>query len=444
MKPSVSPTPRLLVGLAITLLATGIFSWYALHQIQGLRQLQSNIIDRNRKDTLQLLRIQNNLSSLALAMRDMVDGEGGYPLEAWRNEFARIREDLMDGVNIESKLAARPADQEHYLTELINQFWVSSDQAFTIAQQGDPARARRIIANSLQAQQAAMSATVARLLVQNNEGEEQAFASVQRIYGGVERNIYFFVAAMLTVIVATSLSLIYFNRRIFDQLAALSGQKSTLARKLIGVQEEVLRSVSRELHDDFGQILTAIGVMLGRAEKKGLPADSPLRSDVDEVREIVQSALEKTRSLSQALHPAILDDYGLEKAMDRFVPAFEKQTGISVEFSKQGSARVPDDKAIHIYRIMQEALNNVARHSRATSAWVRVRFGPGLLNLEVEDRGVGIPSNGHRDSAQRGLGLIAMRERAELLHGSLSLTRPTEGGTLVTLSVPLPVPSEKP
>jgi two-component system sensor histidine kinase UhpB len=97
---------------------------------------------------------------------------------------------------------------------------------------------------------------------------------------------------------------------------------------------------------------------------------------------------------------------------------------------------VPDDKAIHVYRVLQEALNNVAKHSQTNEAWVRMQFFPEQLRLEVEDHGVGM--NG---SSGRGLGLIAMRERAELLHGSLDVSPAQSGGTLVCLEVPL---DEKP
>ena len=98
------------------------------------------------------------------------------------------------------------------------------------------------------------------------------------------------------------------------------------------MQEEVFHSLSRELHDEFGQILTAIGAMLSRAEKKGgLPPDSPFRTEVAEVREIAQSTIEKIRSLSQVLHPTVLDDGGLEKTIDWYLPTFEKQTGIAVD-----------------------------------------------------------------------------------------------------------------
>src|ERR1700737_3521007 len=120
---SESPTPRLLLGLAVTLLAVVVFSWFSLHQISGLRQIQTNTIDRNRRDSLQLLRIQANLYSLALGMRDMVQGEEPYGLEAWRGEFQRIRENLRDAVEIESRLSSRESDQKQYLSDLLTQFW---------------------------------------------------------------------------------------------------------------------------------------------------------------------------------------------------------------------------------------------------------------------------------------------------------------------------------
>jgi signal transduction histidine kinase len=246
-------------------------------------------------------------------------------------------------------------------------------------------------------------------------------------------------------ILLTSLYLIYSNRRLFERLEALSAQRSDLSRKLITVQEEVLRSISRELHDEFGQILTAIGALLRRAETKGLSPDSPLRGQLHEVREIVQSALDKTRSLSQMLHPNILDDAGLEKAIDWYLPLFEKQTGIRVRYDKEGTNPKIDDRvAIHVYRVLQEALNNVARHSNSTAARVRLAFAPDRLDLEVEDQGVGFPED-KSSPVKRGIGIVAMRERAELLRGRIDFLRPAGGGTLVRLSVPLtePIADEK-
>src|SRR5438876_3639722 len=336
MSPS-SPTRPLLVGLAITLLAVAVFSWYALSQIEVVRGLQTHTIDRNRQDSLQLLRIQNNFHSLALAMRDMVEESETYPLDSWKIQFDRIRFDLEDALNVEARItpASRRPDQQKQFAVSLLQFWNSSNQMFALARAGKEDQARALIRTSLESQQASLTSTVARLLVLNNETEEQAAIAVQQIYDRIERRIYWFVLAILITICVTSLYLIRANHAIFDRLAALSDQRRVLARKLIGVQEEILHSISRELHDEFGQILTAVGAMLGRAGKH-LPPDSTFRIELSEVREIAQSTLERLRSLSQALHPSILDDYGLEKALEWYVKQFGKQTGIVIRYEKQG------------------------------------------------------------------------------------------------------------
>ncbi len=438
-----SPTNRLLAGLAITLAIVAVFSLYALHQIAGLRGLQTRTVDRNRKDSLQLLRIQRDLNELGLAMRDMLDNDEPYPVHAWRGQFARIHVDLDDAMHIQAQLAATaPTAPQHqvsrrYISDSLSQFWTSVDQLFTISREGGEQQARRFIRSSLQAQQAALSNAVARFLVENNETEEQAVAQIQAIYGRVEQQIYYLLAAAMLAISGTSLYMIRSNRAVFNQLSELSTHRSELARKLITIQEEMFHQLSRELHDEFGQILTAIGAMLSRAEKKGLPPDSPFRTELKEVRAVAQSTMEKIRSLSQVLHPTILDDGGLEKAIDWYLPTFQKQTGIVVKYEKAGtSPPVSDRVAINVYRVLQEALNNLAKHSASQTAWVRVQFDPGRLRLEVEDHGVGIPDK-NGPGFRAGTGLVAMRERVELLNGTIDFLKPGEKGTLVRLEIPL-------
>src|SRR5580765_118077 len=118
-----SPAPALLLGLAVTLLAVVAVSWYTTRQISSLRELQTDLGDRNRADSLQLLRIQNDLNSLGLAMRDMLDNDEPYPLTAWSAQFARIRLDLSDALAREESVAvaARTPEQRQYLTASVSQ-----------------------------------------------------------------------------------------------------------------------------------------------------------------------------------------------------------------------------------------------------------------------------------------------------------------------------------
>jgi signal transduction histidine kinase len=302
---------------------------------------------------------------------------------------------------------------------------------FALARAGKPDEARAQIRLTLQPRQAALSTAVARLLVQNNEAEEQAAQRIAEIYDRVQRQVYFFLIGTLAAILLTSLYLIRSNRMLFARLAALSEQRSELAQKLISTQESTLRYISRELHDEFGQILTAIGSMLSRAGHHA-PEGSPLRRELREVCDMAQTTLDNVRTLSQALHPVMLDESGLQSTLDWYIPTVERQTGIGISYEKSGTPFPVDGKAgIHIYRIVQEALNNVARHSGARQAWVRLRYRPESLELEIEDHG-----SGFANPAKQGIGLVAMRERAELLGGAVEFSRPAAGGTLVRLAVP--------
>jgi signal transduction histidine kinase len=428
-----SPTTGLLFGLIITLAAVVAYSFYITVQLSGLRKLQSEMVDRNRRDSLQLLRVQNDLNSVGLAMRDMQDASEPYPLTAWSAQFERMREDLDAALHLEEQLAGtnRTEEQRNYLTQSVAQFWDAVHRMFALAATGKEQEAREQIRQTLQARQESLSTAVSRLLVQNNEGEERAAGRIAQIYDGVQRQLYLFLGATLIAIVLTSLYLIRTNRIIFARLAALSEQRSELAQKLISTQESTLRHISRELHDEFGQVLTAIGALLGRAGNQ-LPPGSKVREEVQEVREIAQTTLDYIRSLSQALHPVLLEEAGLVSTLDWYIPTVERQTGLALHYEKSGTAFPLDGAAsVHVYRVLQEALNNVGRHSGAKEAWVRLKFLSDELELEVEDHGKGISA----EKNGRGIGLVAMRERAEIIGGTLELLQPASGGTLVRLRI---------
>src|SRR5690606_18595059 len=216
---------------------------------------------------------------------------------------------------------------------------------------------------SLQARQAALTTAVARLLVENNEAEAEAAARVQAIYDQVERQAYWFLGGTLLVIAATSLYVMRANRRLFAGIGALAEGRRELAQQLIATRESTLQHLSRELHDEFGQVLTAMGSMLGRAERQ-LPDGAPLRADLREVAEIAQATLTSVRSLSQTLHPSILEELGLDSTIDWYVRTAGKQLGLEIAYERRGTPMpVAGAAAIHVYRVLQEALSNVARHA---------------------------------------------------------------------------------
>ena len=243
--------------------------------------------------------------------------------------------------------------------------------------------------------------------------------------------MYWFLAGTLVVITLTGASLIRQNRRRFAETSALSEGRKELAQQLIATRESTLRHLSRELHDELGQILTAMGSMLSRAERR--TTDETLSADLRDVNEMAQTTLDRVRGLSQSLHPSILDELGLASAVDWYLSTVERQLGLQVSFERIGTPPPVDATVgIHVYRVLQEALSNVARHAGTDRARVVMRYLPGMLELDVEDRGAGFDPRTRR----RGLGLVAMRERAGLVGGTLEFSRP-DGGTRVRLRVPL-------
>jgi signal transduction histidine kinase len=424
----------LLLALIVTLGAVVAYSRYVTLQISDLRQLQTDLVDRNRKDSLQLLRIQDNLNSTAHAMRDILDETEPYPVTAWSSQFERLRADLEDALRREAATSAahRTDEQRSYLRRSTAEFWDAVDHMFRLAAEGSNDKARGLIRFSLQARQAALSTAVARLLVENSDSSEEASDRIQKVYSEVERRANWFLAATLAAILVTSLYLIRSNRRIFAELSSLSEQRSELAQKLIASQESTLRHISRELHDEFGQVLTAIGSLLNRTRRLA-PVNSPIHEDLKEVCEIAQSSLDNVRGMSQALHPAILDEAGFETAVDWLVSTVERRAGLEISYEKSGAAfEIDAGRGIPVYRVLQEALNNVARHSGDRRAWITLRYLANALELEVEDHGKGLSP----ETKQRGIGLIAMRERSEILDGTIRFSKPGEGGVRVSIKIP--------
>lgn len=428
-----SPTGRLLAGVLFTLLVIGAYAWYTLDSVRQMRRVQTDIVDQNRKAALQLIRIQSDLNALALAMRDMLDDLDGYPMVAWTGQLGRIRDDLDDGLKQESALAGKRRDpqQTAYLLSSFAQFWSAVEDMQKLAETGNERQARESVRQSLLPRQEAMSALVARLLVMNNEAEQRAAEEVRGIYDGVERNGYLFLGLSLALVLGVSVAIIRSNRALFDRLTELSNQRRELAQELISTQESTFRAVSRDLHDEFGQILTALGVMLKRA---GRLAPSEFQEQVLEANMVVQESLEKIRALSQSLQPVILDEQGLAAAAQWYVTVFERQTGISVDYEGPGeeAPEVRSARAIHVFRILQEALNNIARHARVDRAIVRLAIGADGLRLTVQDGGGGIPV-----SFKAGIGLAGMRERAALIGGTLEISSVQPTGTRIALMAPV-------
>ncbi len=319
-----SPTPRLVAGLLFTLMVSCAHAAYTLYSVSRVREVQTSIVDRNRRGSLQLIRIQNDLNALALPMRDMLDNPDRVPLIAWKAPLARIRQNLDDAVVSEAALAVgrRAPERTAYLKSSFEGFWHAGDAMFDRAAAGDEAGARELVRSTLQARQEALTALTARLFVEMNDQDSRGGQQVSEIYSEIESTAYRFLTVSVVLIVLMSVSLTRANRSLFTQLADLAERRRELARQLISTQESTFRAISRDLYDEFGQVLTALGAMLGRARRQA--PDFEFRQQVQEASEVVQGTLENIRSLSQSLQPVILEEQGLLAAIEWHLPLFER------------------------------------------------------------------------------------------------------------------------
>ncbi len=431
-----SPSLPLIVGLVVSLVTIAGMGWYTVREVRTLRDEQTAISERNRRDSLQLIRIQSNLATLATALHDMADRVEPYPVVYWRQTFDRLRADLDEAIALENTFAPaeRPEAQQRRLRESVDRLWTSLGQVFAQAAGGDEDGALARVRTSVGVQHQELVGLVSQFLVLNNRVQEEASQRNREVYERVVREIVVLVAALLVLVALTGAYTIWANRRAFQEVARLSEQLRTLSWRMLRIQEDLQQSFARELHDEFGQVFTAIGTLLGRITRN-LPAGSSLGTDVEEVRGIAQQTLERIRVQSRLLHPTVLDDFGLEKAVEWYVEQFGRQHGIATHFEVAGPIGVvATESNIHIYRIVQEALTNVSKHAGAKEAWVRMAHHNGRLPLTIQERGRGRPAG---DAVARGVGLVSMRERAELMGGTFAIRPATPRGVIVDVEVPL-------
>jgi PAS domain S-box-containing protein len=209
-----------------------------------------------------------------------------------------------------------------------------------------------------------------------------------------------------------------------------------LAGRLIYAQEEERSRLARELHDDLAQRLAVIAIDVGRLELQLLDSPPPVRETLSEMKNGIVRISQDVHSISRQLHPAILDDLGLIKAVESECAAFSKREGIEVIFNHENTPRViPKDVSLSLYRIIQEALRNISKYACAEHASVFLQGIDHDVLLSIQDNGIGFDWAEVKENP--GLGFSSMRERARLIHGDFSIKSQPKKGTVITLRAPL-------
>lgn len=229
------------------------------------------------------------------------------------------------------------------------------------------------------------------------------------------------------------------NERLFQRLIEGERRFRGLAKAVWKVQEDERRRLARELHDGLGQTLTALTNQLERLQKKIDGGDAgELTARVADSVEMARLALKETRELSRLLRPPVLDDLGLASGLSWLARTLEQRAGLRVELALSGiEERLDPELETLVFRIVQEALTNVLRHSGTDRARVAVSRSGGILGLRVSDAGRGFETQALAGGTATGSGLRGMHDRIELFGGQLEIVSAPGQGTLVSAAIPL-------
>ena len=209
-----------------------------------------------------------------------------------------------------------------------------------------------------------------------------------------------------------------------------------LAGRLISVQEDERRRLAREIHDAISQRLAVLAIEAGKLEQQLQLSRIPLYKNVADLKEGLVKISGDVHALSYELHPSIIEDLGLIAAIESECRRFSRREGVRVDFEpKFEHHRMPNAVAVNLYRIAQEGLRNIAKHSQATQASISLTAQGDALRFAIKDNGLGFDSS--KSVHKTGLGLASMKEQVHLIQGKISTKSQTGQGTVIEIIAPL-------
>ncbi|MFQ5610648.1 MAG: GAF domain-containing protein [Anaerolineae bacterium] len=243
--------------------------------------------------------------------------------------------------------------------------------------------------------------------------------------------------AQLAAVFARHAAVAIENARLFSEVKMQQRHLRRLSSQVVAAQEEERRRISRELHDEMGQALTAIKLNLQMVAASLPPENTVLAERLDEVIELSASALQEVRRLAMDLRPSMLDDLGLVPALHWYVDSFKKRTHIATEVRlPENLSRLPPDVETTLYRVVQEALTNVSRHAKASCVSLDLSLKESGLKLAIFDDGQGFDAGDSINSDSIGVGIASMKERVDNLGGAFAISSKSGRGTKITVSIP--------
>ncbi|MBI4458609.1 MAG: sensor histidine kinase [Acidobacteria bacterium] len=443
----------LMAGFGTMLLLILISGLEAVRISEKIREQETRSRSRFLEGEQILSEVRTNLLWASIWVGDFLQSRTETTDDFYRRQLWGIRQELQIARTHQAMLplTAEQVDTWNRLQTQVEDFWKIVEPVLEWSSPEKARQAGRFLREVLIPRRTAILqltdefTQLNRLVLANQNAEITRMASRFRLRMLLQVVLSTLVGAMValwTMRYARRL-----ERRLQEQYQESMTAKNNLERlsaRVVEAQEEERRSISRELHDQIGQVLTAIKVNLGMVEQK-MVAGPELRERIRESKLLAEQAMQEIRDLARLLRPTMLDDLGLVPALEWYVRGFSRRFGIPVNLEiDRKLRRLPEQWETSLYRSVQEALTNTIRHSEATKVFIHLEESSENLILTVEDNGQGFEFS----SPKGGLGLIGMSERARQLGGTLSVESKQHAGTRVRITLPLPpvaaVPEEAP
>jgi signal transduction histidine kinase len=426
-------------GMLLVMFAAGIDAIRVLH---ALRQ-QSGLIRADalaRTGTLVSIRTKILLSDTFV--RDyLMDPDGDRSAEDNR-ALRRTWADVQQGLDA---YAASPSIQDAEMAARLRQmserYWKSISPSLTWSDRQRRTSGLAFYNSAVLPGRVSILEITAQMDGANSRQAADEESRMAARFGNLRSELLWtFVVSLGAAMVLALCSALYISRlereaRIrYGQVAAGRIEMAKLSQRLVAAQELERKSISRELHDEVGQSLNALLVDAGNLQKRIPENDAQSRELLNSIRRLADTCVNEIRDIALLLRPSMLDDLGLTAAIQWQAREVSRRTGLSVKVSAEAEEdALPEGMSICLYRIAQEALQNVARHAQAKTVHIELKQNLGRLVLRVQDDGVGF------DAANvRGLGTVGMEERLRQVGGVLRVTSQPGKGTTIVAEVPIP------
>jgi signal transduction histidine kinase len=427
------------VGFALVFALWMAWGYQLVRAFQEMEQAASSAYDDYVRGEQALSRIRTNVLLASIYLRDALIDAAIPRREESQRELARLREDIEPVLNAQLRDVVSPIEREHWvrLQGELTAYWASREIALTEAGVRGAAEAGALLRRRVVPSRDTVLQILDQLAAMHTAAHERHQAETAETYRRVGQRLAIVglgtMVLALVVAVVASRHVRRLERHVHRQRLTEQQSREELERlsaSLVDVQESERQSLARELHDEVGQALTALKMDIGVALRSDV--DPRAKAALEEAKDIAENTLRSVRDLSQLLHPSTLDDFGLPATLSAYLRSFSTRTGIRARLVETFDDRLASQLEVGVYRIVQEALNNIAQHSGATACTVSLTGGEGRLRLVIEDNGGGIS----RGSGRRGLGMIGMRERAQGLGGSFAIEDRPGGGARITVMLP--------